>query len=263
MEGVVVDEDGTWYGYYHNEIEADRQCGVAEDKVIPRIGAARSHDHGLTWQSLGIVLEAPPRSYECDTTTTTLSAASATSACSAVVTRRTCTSSTPPTYATSGSRAWPSPGCLGRPRRPGRQDHGLAERQLGTRQRLPVANGAQPGSIPPRSRSFRRPIVARQRQVVDAFWGPSVHWNTHLQQYVMLLNRSKDDWFTPEGIYVSFAPALDDPELWTPPVRILKGGKWYPQVIGLDRGEGTDKVAGEWARFFMSGTSYAIAHFIK
>jgi hypothetical protein len=30
---------------------------------------------------------------------------------------------------------------------------------------------------------------------VDAFWGPSVHWNTHLQQYVMLLNKAKNEDF--------------------------------------------------------------------
>ena len=39
--------------------------------------------------------------------------------------------------------------------------------------------------------------------VADAFWGPSVHWNTYLSQYVMLLNRTSDVNFTPEGIYVS------------------------------------------------------------
>ena len=41
---------------------------------------------------------------------------------------------------------------------------------------------------------------------VDAFWGPAVHWNTALEQYVMLLNRAKDENYAQEGIYVSFAP---------------------------------------------------------
>jgi len=99
--------------------------------------------------------------------------------------------------------------------------------------------------------------------VVDAFWGPSVHWNTFLQQYVMLLNHAKDDNFAQEGIYVSFATGIEDPRLWSAPVKILDGGRWYPQVIGIQDGEGTDKVAGEWPRFFMSGTSQYLAHFIK
>ena len=42
----------------------------------------------------------------------------------------------------------------------------------------------------------------------DVFWGPSIHWNTYLERYVMLLNRAKDDQFGQEGIYVSFSPTL-------------------------------------------------------
>jgi hypothetical protein len=72
----------------------------------------------------------------------------------------------------------------------------------------------------------------------------------------MLLNRAKDESFGQEGIYVSFAPTLENPRLWTPPQRILAGGSWYPQVIGLEAGDGTDKIAGARARFFMGGTSH-------
>jgi hypothetical protein len=89
---------------------------------------------------------------------------------------------------------------------------------------------------------------------VNAFWGPSVHWNEYLQQYVMLLNRAKDEDYNQEGIYVSFAPRLDDPSLWSVPQKILSGGRWYPQVLG-GVSEGTDKLAGATARFFMSGRS--------
>lgn len=35
--------------------------------------------------------------------------------------------------------------------------------------------------------------------IVDPFWGPSAHWNTYLQQHVMLLNRSKDTNWTQDG----------------------------------------------------------------
>ena len=60
MEAVVADIDGTLYGYYHNENAATVCPGSG--KVIPRIGAARSNDHGLTWTPIGNILEAPPGS---------------------------------------------------------------------------------------------------------------------------------------------------------------------------------------------------------
>jgi hypothetical protein len=97
----------------------------------------------------------------------------------------------------------------------------------------------------------------------DAFWGPSVHWNTYLQMYVMVLNRASDTKYAQEGIYVSYAPHLDDPRIWSAPLKILNGGSWYPEVIGLDDGMGTDRVAGEWARFFMAGTSQYLIHFTR
>jgi hypothetical protein len=71
----------------------------------------------------------------------------------------------------------------------------------------------------------------------------------------MLLNRAMDEEFSQEGIYVAFATSLDDPRAWSDPVRILKGGSWYPQVMGLEPGVGSDKEAGERARFFMKGRS--------
>ena len=66
MEAVVADDAGTWYGYYHNE-RAGVECGDT-GKVMPRIGAARSFDRGVTWEDLGPVLEAPPGTSVCDTT---------------------------------------------------------------------------------------------------------------------------------------------------------------------------------------------------
>ena len=77
----------------------------------------------------------------------------------------------------------------------------------------------------------------------------------------MLLNRAGDDAFTQEGIYVSFSTRLDSPSSWTPPQKLLDGGAWYPQVIGLESGVGTDKVAGATARFFMGGQSDALIEF--
>ena len=98
---------------------------------------------------------------------------------------------------------------------------------------------------------------------VDAYWGPSVHWNTYLGQCVMLLNHARDARWNQEGIYISFASRLDDPSAWSAPVKIRDGGQWYPQVMGIEDGLGTDRIAGRWARFFTGGTSDHVIQFIK
>ena len=79
--------------------------------------------------------------------------------------------------------------------------------------------------------------------IADAFWGPSIHWNTYLRQYVMLLNHTSTVAFNQEGIYVGFSARLDDPGSWTAPQKVLSGGGWYPEVLGLDPASGTDKEA--------------------
>ena len=91
----------------------------------------------------------------------------------------------------------------------------------------------------------------------DAFWGPSVHWNTALNKYVMLLNHSccSPGW-PQEGIYLSTNTILGDPSGWSTPVRILNAFGWYPQVIGEGPGE-TDKVAGAVSRLYIYGWSWA------
>ena len=95
----------------------------------------------------------------------------------------------------------------------------------------------------------------------DAFWGPSVHWNTHLNCHVMLLNHaSGEPGWSQEGVYVSFSADLSRPESWQAPKVILdRSGdlgqqSYYPQVIGLEP-EGTDKEAGQTARFYVQGVS--------
>lgn len=94
----------------------------------------------------------------------------------------------------------------------------------------------------------------------DAFWGPAVHWNTHLNCYVMLLNHAAGGGWTQEGVYVSFSPDPSRPELWTEPRLILDKsqiwypGDFYPQVIGLGPGE-TDRIAGQTARLYLHGIS--------
>ncbi len=68
---------------------------------------------------------------------------------------------------------------------------------------------------------------------------PSVHWNTHLESWVMV-------WHSWEGdIYISYSPDL---EHWELPCLLLSGGNslcWYPTVIGE-----TDTLAGQTAKLY-------------
>lgn len=260
MEAIVPDVDGTWYGYHHNEIGAP-QC-PRSPKVSPRIGAARSRDQGRTWEPLGVVLGAAPFSHVC---------------------------STPNEYFVGGVGDFSVQlDANSRDlyffysqyhRFESLQGVGVARLAWADRDnpegRVTVWNGRAWAPVTSQRRGepasgwrypAGRPVFPAAESwhddddVVDAFWGPSVHWNTYLQRYVMLLNRAKDPSWTQEGIYVSFAPRLDDPSLWSAPVKILNGGLWYPQVVGLELGTGTDRVAGQRARLFVGGVS---RHYIQ
>jgi hypothetical protein len=262
MEAVIRDVDGTWYGFYHNEIPAN-MCNRPE-MVIPKIGAARSRDYGVTWEPLGVVLEAPPRTYDC--TTNNAYFVGGVGDFSVMLDR--------------GSQDLYFFYSLYL-RSPSQQGIGVARLAWADRDdpagKVSIwRNGAwvppvnlgrgervwwvYPAGAPffPAAESWHD-----DDSVVDAFWGPSIHWNTHLSMYVMLLNRANDVRYRQEGVYVSFAPSLDDPRGWSAPQKILNGGQWYPQVLGLETGAGTDKSAGEWARFYMSGSSQHLIRFIR
>jgi hypothetical protein len=97
----------------------------------------------------------------------------------------------------------------------------------------------------------------------DAFWGPSVHYNTYLNKYVLLMNRAccEPGW-PPEGIYISYADDLANPEGWSPPRQILANVGWYPMALGLGSGE-TDKRVSQRARLFVGSDSRWVLTFLK
>jgi hypothetical protein len=270
MEAIVRGDDGTWYGFYHNERTAV-SCG-STPLVTPRIGAARSHDFGATWTNLGILIEAPSTTYDCATFNKYF--AGGVGDLSAMLDRDRrfvylFFSQYGAAVANQGVAAarflWADrdapvgkteiwSGGVWLPA--GRVRRGTMAPLLSgideTRMRWALA-GATP-LFPTRDPWHGSDTV------VDAFWGPSIHWNTHLERYVMLLNRSKDETFSQEGIYISFNPTLENPEGWSSPARILDGGTWYPQVMGIDQG-GTDSEAGQLARFFLHGRSDYLIRF--
>ena len=269
MEAVVFDDVETWYGYYHNEWPA-LQCG-REDRMVSRIGAAKSTDNGRTWQDLGPVIQSPQSATACNSRNRYI--------IGGVGDLSVMLDDDKQYLYFFYSQYQPQRDAQGvavarmdwadRDRPSGKLAlwrDGVWDEEAGRRERLQTIPGSMRRRLEwtyPAATPLVTPTYAWHDadDRVDAFWGPSVHWNTALQHYVMLLNRSKDESYSQEGIYVSFAPALDDPSLWTTPLKILNGGKWYPQVVGTAAGAGTDKQAGASARFFMSGRSDWIINF--
>ena len=247
IEAIVPADDSTWYAYYHHERPADL-CG-RPDRQLPRIGALRSADRGRTWDDLGIVLDAPVGDEACDSANRFVlgGVGDVTAALDA-------DSKDVYLYFSQYSRDAAS--------------QGVAVARLAWADRdepagkLMVWNGGAwlPHGAGTPLWPARQPFHDRAA-ASDVFWGPSIHWNTHLDQYVMLLNRARDDQFNQDGIYVSYSPTLADPSQWTTPVRIMSGGNWYPQVIGMEAGSGTDRVAGRRARFFLTGRSERFIEF--
>jgi len=260
FEAIVADDHDQWYGFYHHERPAD-DCG-RPDRQLPRIGAARSTDFGRTWDDLGIVLDAPPESAACDSTNRfTLGGVGDVTA---ALDRD--QQSLYLYFSQYGRDAATQGVAVARMAWADRDTPAGRMTIWNDDVWLPVRNVADDGEEPrweyPAGTSLlppSRPFHDGQSSA-DLFWGPSIHWNTHLDQYVMLLNRAKDEQYGQDGIYVSFAPTLDALRAWSAPVKVLNGGGWYPQVAGLDEGTGTDKLAGERARLFITGSS---SHYIE
>jgi len=253
-------EDGMLYGWYHFEptgiCPGSHPDSPKMNLTAPRIGAVKSTDNGATWHDLGIVLEAPPDSLKCDTKN----------------------------YYFAGGNGDFSVMLDGR-----RQflyflfsnyhkdipEQGVAvARMLWTDRDQPVGKvwkwrggkWEEPGIGGHVTPIF--PVTTDwHRTEADAFWGPSIHWNTHLRQYVILLNRAKDRRWAQEGLYISFNVDMNKPLAWSPPLKIPVGQQelaWYPQVVGLDKSRReTDKLAGRVARLFVRGQSRWEIVFLK
>ncbi|MGQ0732393.1 MAG: hypothetical protein ACT4QD_01925, partial [Acidobacteriota bacterium] len=204
IESVVRDDAGTWYGYYHHEVPADA-CGRPE-RQIPRIGAAKSTDRGQTWEDLGTILESSPDDLACGSSNrfvvggvgdvSAMLAPDAThlylfvsqyarhrSAQGVAVARLAWANRDAPQGAVSlwQDGAW------------------IPASRIGDDVAETAVRWSYPAGTP--LVTVTQPWHDGQA-AADAFWGPSVHWNTHLEQYVMLVNRAKNENFDNEGIYV-------------------------------------------------------------
>lgn len=240
IESTWRAEDGILYGWYHLE---PRDVCPGTSLTAPQIGALRSSDNGSTWEDLGIVLKASDETLDC----------SAQNGYFVGGHGDFCVFLDPQKewlYFFFGNYG----GDL--------KEQGVCVAKMHWRDRAnPVGKvwkwhegkWSERG-IEGKATPIFPATVAWQGEDCESFWGPSVHFNTHLGCYVMLLNRAKGKGWVQEGIYVSFNTNLADPRGWTTPQKIYDGGRWYPQVMGMEQG-GTDKLAGKVARFFMGGVS--------
>lgn len=256
FESIVADDQGVLWAYYHAEFP-----NPEETKVHPRIGAQVSRDGGASWTDLGVLLDTPAGTDEL--------------------------------------HSWLGYGFSG-----GNGDFSVlldpsgtylyfffsqygapADAQGVALARMRWADRAEPvgkvlkwcdgGFTQPGLGGRTTPFLANVgdahglRAPFDFWWGPSIHWNTHLQRYVILLNRSNTGDFTFNNGVANWyltGTKLDDPSTWDDPAPLPfpdgYQGSWYPQVIGTGAGE-TDKLAGETARLFVHGLSSWTISFVR
>jgi hypothetical protein len=257
IECTWKDDDGVLYGWYHFE-----PGGICADfhpnsphLTAPRIGAARSSDNGATWEDLGVVLDSKPV-LRCDTTNYYF--AGGNGDFSIMLDRK-----KEFLYFLISTYA----GDI--------TEQGVAVARMRWADRRQPAGKvtkwhqnqwSEPGLGGHVTPIFRAEIDWH-RGDADAFWGPSIHWNSHLQQFVILLNRAIDSRWKQEGIYVTFNADLAQPNKWSTPRKILPppgADRWYPQVIGLDKAKReTDKLAGQKPRLFVRGFSKWEIEFLR
>ena len=246
VESAWADDDGTVFGWYHTE-----PWGLYEDSLLtaPKIGAVISFDGGRTIQDLGVILE----------TGDTLDDG-AQNGCftgghgdfSVVLDRE---RNYFYFFFTNYGGPAESQGVV-----VARMAFADRFEPMGKVRKYYMGEWVEPGVEGRLTPVF--PVVREWRHPdPDSFWGPSVHWNTYLNCFVMLLNHaSGEPGWSQEGIYVAFAKDLTQPDAWKKPAKILDSseladwGTFYPQVMGLEAG-GTDTLAGKTARFFINGRS--------
>jgi hypothetical protein len=246
IESVWQDPDGTLYAWYHNE-----PAGLCpgNNLTAPRIGALVSYDGGQSFVDFGIVLSSGDP-IDCSAKNGFFGGGHGDFSVILDQEQRYF-------YFLFGNYGGP----LDR--------QGVSIARMAYEDRVnpsgmvwKFSDGAwdQPG-IGGRVTPIFPATVAWQRTNADSFWGPSIHWNTALQKYVVLLNRAccAPEW-PQEGIYASFNPDLANPGGWKKPVRILHGSEigfapgYYPQVLGMV-GEQTDSMVGAFARLYIKGIS--------
>lgn len=233
-------ETGTLFGWYHLE-PAEFECLTA-----PSIGTVVSHDGGVTWQDRGAVLE---NGYPIDCNYQNGYFVGGNGDFSVVLDQQ-----RQFFYFLFSNYGGPIE----------EQGIGIARSrfddrgQPGAVVKYYQGSWSEPG-IGGRVTPLLSTATGWEGPIVDAFWGPSIHWNAYLEKYVALLNRTAGTDWMQEGVYLTIS---DDLLSWSEPQKILDSYSWYPQVMGLDPG-GSDAYAGKMARLYIGGVSAYILEFSK
>ncbi len=254
IESVHQDPDGTLYGWYHNEpahyVPDEYHQGRQFPMTAPFIGAAVSYDNGVSWDDLGLILAGGAETLHLEGRNFWF--AGGNGDFSVILDR-------------AGEYFYFLFGTYYKD--VAQQGIALARMRYADRQgpvgkvvkwhaggwNAPGLNGPVTPIVPVRAGWYS--------PEPDTLWGPSVHWNTHLQQYVILMNHAIDPRWKQEALYISLSPDLS-PGSWTTPVRLLETTGWYPQVVGLGPQE-TEREAGAVARLFIHGESKHLIRFSR
>jgi hypothetical protein len=253
IEATYKDEDGTLYGWYHHEKGPVCKNKMPKYYAAPAIGQGVSRDNGATWFDMGFVIDDEPNTYNCDTLNKYFPGGSGD--CSVIVDHK--KEYIYLFFGSYGKDIEQQGISVARMRFSDiKQPSGKMLRWYDNEWTQPGINGKNSPIFPAAS--------DWHSEKPDAFWGPSVHWNTYLKTYVMLLNRAIDPNFWQEGIYISFNKDLSNPQGWSKPVQARKDGSWYPLIVGTDKQkQETDKLVGRRARYFEQGVSLWEIQFYK
>ena len=240
IESVWVDPTGVVFGWYHQE-----HFGVCPGTnfSVPQVGAAISYDGGSTFYDMGVVLTSG-QPIDCSSQNGYF--AGGNGDVNVILDRK-------QEYFYFFLTQYAGP----------LENQGIIAARLpfdsrwspvGAVQKYYQGNWSEPGMGGQVTPIFPA-RVSWQSPDTDSFWGPSLHWNTYLNSYVMLLNRSCcSPGFPQKAIWASYSTDLSDPTTWARPHKVLNDTGWYPQVIGLGP-TGTDRRAGHIARLYIYGHS--------
>lgn len=243
LEAVWPDARGNLYGWYH----AERRVPCERKLFLPRIAAARSDAEGLVWHKVGDLIAC--EEFDCAYGNGFLAGGYGdfTVVPSDDGFFYLCYSSYVRDVARQGV-------CVAR--------YPIASRDAPNAAIRFWAGGADWSP----SVTDARPVWPAERGWQEAdprgFWGPAVHWNRYLGCFVALLNRTaqgRGD-LRQDGIWIAFNADPGRPDRWSAPAPLIAGGHWYPQLVGLEAGDG-DARAGRMARLFIAGYSAWIVHF--
>jgi hypothetical protein len=268
IEATWKDRDGSLYGAYH--YEPDTICSSNTHlPTAPKIGWIKSMDNGGHWQDLGFVVEANPARIDCNSASPW--DAGGTGDLDFLPDRE---NKYFYIYGTSYDPAFEEQGIF-----VARLPYADRDHPSGRTQKWYKGSWSEPGLW-----GHVTPVFPAAKDYTHAdaemFWGPSIHWNTYLQMYVMVLNHAVDTKLRGGGVYISFNRDIGNPRGWSTPRMILSGGQvakltqggsaqpnalingWYPEIVGMDKGQ-SDKMCGRVGRLFITGMSKIEITFLR